>query len=130
MIISPKSWKDLDFVALDQSSMSFSIDEKPESAMPQWPKARTRAAKVGKLQTLGSGISIPLAVGTPSTGSGKLYCQWMTNFKIENKTGNTTSGVATQGNCTLYVLDEVVIQKLLIHHAGHFRIGYNYNESN
>nr|GEX53720.1 hypothetical protein [Tanacetum cinerariifolium] len=27
-------------------------------------------------QTLGSGISIPLAVGTPSTGSGNLYCQW------------------------------------------------------
>nr|GEZ41641.1 hypothetical protein [Tanacetum cinerariifolium] len=27
-------------------------------------------------QTLGSGITIPLAVGTPSTGSGKLYCQW------------------------------------------------------
>nr|GEZ58783.1 DNA/RNA polymerase superfamily protein [Tanacetum cinerariifolium] len=28
------------------------------------------------LQTPGSGISILLAVGTPSTGSGKLYCQW------------------------------------------------------
>nr|GEX63573.1 hypothetical protein [Tanacetum cinerariifolium] len=28
------------------------------------------------VQTLGSGISIPLAVGTPSAGSGKLYCQW------------------------------------------------------
>nr|GEZ44384.1 hypothetical protein [Tanacetum cinerariifolium] len=28
------------------------------------------------VQTLGSGISIPLAVGTPSTGSGNLYCQW------------------------------------------------------
>nr|GEU94073.1 hypothetical protein [Tanacetum cinerariifolium] len=28
------------------------------------------------LQTLGSGISILLAVGTPSTGSGNLYCQW------------------------------------------------------
>nr|GEY48148.1 hypothetical protein [Tanacetum cinerariifolium] len=28
------------------------------------------------LQTLGSGISILLAVGTPSTGSGILYCQW------------------------------------------------------
>nr|GFB65033.1 hypothetical protein [Tanacetum cinerariifolium] len=27
-------------------------------------------------QTLVSGIFIPLAVGTPSTGSGKLYCQW------------------------------------------------------
>nr|GEY22934.1 hypothetical protein [Tanacetum cinerariifolium] len=27
-------------------------------------------------QTPGSGISILLAVGTPSTGSGNLYCQW------------------------------------------------------
>nr|GFD28932.1 hypothetical protein [Tanacetum cinerariifolium] len=28
------------------------------------------------VQTLGSGISILLAVGTPSTGSGNLYYQW------------------------------------------------------
>nr|GEZ81679.1 hypothetical protein [Tanacetum cinerariifolium] len=28
------------------------------------------------VQTLGSGISILLAVGTPSTGSRNLYCQW------------------------------------------------------
>nr|GEY45563.1 hypothetical protein [Tanacetum cinerariifolium] len=28
------------------------------------------------VQTFGSGISILLAVGTPSTGSGNLYCQW------------------------------------------------------
>nr|GEU36381.1 retrovirus-related Pol polyprotein from transposon TNT 1-94 [Tanacetum cinerariifolium] len=28
------------------------------------------------VQTYGSGISILLAVGTPSTGSGNLYCQW------------------------------------------------------
>nr|GFB38084.1 hypothetical protein [Tanacetum cinerariifolium] len=28
------------------------------------------------VQTLGSGISILLAVGTPSTGNGNLYCQW------------------------------------------------------
>nr|GFA52080.1 reverse transcriptase domain-containing protein [Tanacetum cinerariifolium] len=27
-------------------------------------------------QTPGSGIFILLAVGTPSTGSGNLYCQW------------------------------------------------------
>nr|GFC64532.1 hypothetical protein [Tanacetum cinerariifolium] len=27
-------------------------------------------------QTPGSGISILLAVGTPSTGSRNLYCQW------------------------------------------------------
>nr|GEU55613.1 hypothetical protein [Tanacetum cinerariifolium] len=31
---------------------------------------------VGGVQTPGSGISILLAVGTPSTGSGNLYCQW------------------------------------------------------
>nr|GEY97601.1 ribonuclease H-like domain-containing protein [Tanacetum cinerariifolium] len=30
----------------------------------------------GSMQTPGSGISILLAVGTPSTGSGNLYCQW------------------------------------------------------
>nr|GEX41877.1 putative reverse transcriptase domain-containing protein [Tanacetum cinerariifolium] len=29
-----------------------------------------------RVQTPGSGISILLAVGTPSTGSGNLYCQW------------------------------------------------------
>nr|GEW41158.1 hypothetical protein [Tanacetum cinerariifolium] len=41
------------------------------------------------VQTLGSGISILLAVRTPSTGSGNLYCQWelsssntMANMKI------------------------------------------------
>nr|GEY65369.1 hypothetical protein [Tanacetum cinerariifolium] len=28
------------------------------------------------VQTPGSGISILLAVGTPFTGSGNLYCQW------------------------------------------------------
>nr|GEU49053.1 hypothetical protein [Tanacetum cinerariifolium] len=31
---------------------------------------------IEEVQTLGSGISILLAVGTPSTGSGNLYCQW------------------------------------------------------
>nr|GEZ78331.1 putative reverse transcriptase domain-containing protein [Tanacetum cinerariifolium] len=31
---------------------------------------------LGLVQTPGSGISILLAVGTPSTGSGNLYCQW------------------------------------------------------
>nr|GEW40485.1 reverse transcriptase domain-containing protein [Tanacetum cinerariifolium] len=36
------------------------------------------------MQTLGSGISIPLAVGTPSTGSGKLYCQW----ELSSSSGN------------------------------------------
>ncbi|GKE13316.1 hypothetical protein Tco_1416867, partial [Tanacetum coccineum] len=41
-------WKALDFVPLDGSSVSFSINEKLETAMPRWSKARTRAAKVGK----------------------------------------------------------------------------------
>nr|GFB81729.1 hypothetical protein [Tanacetum cinerariifolium] len=35
-------------------------------------------------QTLGSGISILLAVGTPSTGSGNLYCQW----ELSPRSGN------------------------------------------
>nr|GEV73948.1 hypothetical protein [Tanacetum cinerariifolium] len=37
-----------------------------------------------RMQTLGSGISIPLAVGTPSTGSGKLYCKW----ELSSSSGN------------------------------------------
>nr|GEZ17056.1 hypothetical protein [Tanacetum cinerariifolium] len=36
------------------------------------------------VQTLGSGISILLAVGTPFTGSGNLYCQW----KLSTSSGN------------------------------------------
>nr|GFB43052.1 hypothetical protein [Tanacetum cinerariifolium] len=36
------------------------------------------------VQTLGSGISILLAVGTPSTGSGNLYCQW----ELSTSSGN------------------------------------------
>nr|GEZ71147.1 hypothetical protein [Tanacetum cinerariifolium] len=42
--------------------------------------------KGGKIsvQTLGSGISILLAVGTPSTGSGNLYCQWELSPDSEN----------------------------------------------
>nr|GEV68492.1 retrovirus-related Pol polyprotein from transposon TNT 1-94 [Tanacetum cinerariifolium] len=39
---------------------------------------------VEKVQTLGSGISIPLVVETPSTGSGKLYCQW----ELSSSSGN------------------------------------------
>ncbi|GJU95067.1 hypothetical protein Tco_1319823 [Tanacetum coccineum] len=38
-------WKALDFVALDQILVSFSIDEKPKTAMLRWSKAQTRAAK-------------------------------------------------------------------------------------
>nr|GFC71121.1 hypothetical protein [Tanacetum cinerariifolium] len=37
---------------------------------------RACAIDFGNVQTHGSGISILLAVGTPSTGSGNLYCQW------------------------------------------------------
>nr|GEU78656.1 putative reverse transcriptase domain, ribonuclease H-like domain, aspartic peptidase domain protein [Tanacetum cinerariifolium] len=36
------------------------------------------------VQTLGSGISILLAVGTPSTGSGNLYCQWELSHSSRN----------------------------------------------
>nr|GMD55756.1 IQ domain-containing protein IQM4-like [Ipomoea batatas] len=41
-------WKALDFAVLKQSSVSFFDDEKPESAVSRWARARTRAAKVGK----------------------------------------------------------------------------------
>nr|GME10288.1 IQ domain-containing protein IQM4-like [Ipomoea batatas] len=41
-------WKALDFAVLKQSSVSFFNDEKPESAVSRWARARTRAAKVGK----------------------------------------------------------------------------------
>nr|GEW76549.1 retrovirus-related Pol polyprotein from transposon TNT 1-94 [Tanacetum cinerariifolium] len=35
-----------------------------------------QGSQMVKMQTLGSGISIILAVGTPSTGTWNLYCQW------------------------------------------------------
>ncbi|XP_019173361.1 PREDICTED: IQ domain-containing protein IQM5-like [Ipomoea nil] len=41
-------WKALDSAVLKQSSVSFFNDEKPESAVSRWARARTRAAKVGK----------------------------------------------------------------------------------
>ncbi|VFQ81352.1 unnamed protein product [Cuscuta campestris] len=41
-------WKALDLAALNQSSVSFFSEEKPESAVSRWARARTRAAKVGK----------------------------------------------------------------------------------
>nr|GEW84675.1 hypothetical protein [Tanacetum cinerariifolium] len=40
--------KDLDFVSLDRSSVSFSNNEKRETAMARWSKAQTRVAEVGK----------------------------------------------------------------------------------
>jgi len=39
-------WKALDFAALERSSVSFFNDEKPETAVSRWARARTRAAKV------------------------------------------------------------------------------------
>nr|GFB43442.1 hypothetical protein [Tanacetum cinerariifolium] len=36
------------------------------------------------VQTLSIGISILLAVGTPSTGSGKLYCKWELSSSSRN----------------------------------------------
>nr|GEW97071.1 hypothetical protein [Tanacetum cinerariifolium] len=45
------------------------------------------------VQTLGSGISIPLAVGTPSTGSGNLYCQW----ELSPSSGNALQVVNSEG---------------------------------
>ncbi|CAH9143377.1 unnamed protein product [Cuscuta epithymum] len=41
-------WKALDSAALNKSSVSFFNDEKPETAISRWARARTRAAKVGK----------------------------------------------------------------------------------
>nr|GEZ40746.1 zinc finger, CCHC-type [Tanacetum cinerariifolium] len=48
----------------------------PRSSSINVPQAYTKAISSNPLQTPGSGISILLAVGTPSTGSGNLYCQW------------------------------------------------------
>ncbi|CAK7352574.1 unnamed protein product [Dovyalis caffra] len=44
----PRRWKALDFAALKRSSVSFFNDEKPETTVSRWARARTRAAKVGK----------------------------------------------------------------------------------
>lgn len=38
----------MDFAALRRSSVSFFEDEKHETAVSKWARARTRAAKVGK----------------------------------------------------------------------------------
>nr|GEY94664.1 hypothetical protein [Tanacetum cinerariifolium] len=43
---------------------------------PKFQTAEEKKIRKIDLQTPGSGISILLAVGTPSTGSGNLYCQW------------------------------------------------------
>ncbi|GAV81406.1 LOW QUALITY PROTEIN: hypothetical protein CFOL_v3_24861, partial [Cephalotus follicularis] len=48
VVVEELWWKALDFAALRRSSVSFFNDEKPETAVSRWARARTRAAKVGK----------------------------------------------------------------------------------
>ncbi|KAA8540276.1 hypothetical protein F0562_024161 [Nyssa sinensis] len=48
VVVEELWWKAADFAALKQSSVSFFNIGKPESAVSQWARARTRAAKVGK----------------------------------------------------------------------------------
>lgn len=48
VVIEELWWKALDFAALKRCSVSFFNDEKPETAISRWARARTRAAKVGK----------------------------------------------------------------------------------
>lgn len=43
---SIKRWKALDFASLKRSSISFFNDDKPQTAISRWARARTRAAKV------------------------------------------------------------------------------------
>nr|GFB96995.1 reverse transcriptase domain-containing protein [Tanacetum cinerariifolium] len=66
------------------------------------------------VQTPGSGISILLAVGTPSTGSGKLYCQW----ELSPGSGNAllssnTNGKRKRGkNSFHYEPRNILLQKM------------------
>uniref|UniRef100_A0A7N0TSD0 Calmodulin-binding protein n=1 Tax=Kalanchoe fedtschenkoi TaxID=63787 RepID=A0A7N0TSD0_KALFE len=48
VVVEELWWKALDSAALNISSVSFFDDEKQESAVSRWARARTRAAKVGK----------------------------------------------------------------------------------
>ncbi|XP_075490723.1 IQ domain-containing protein IQM1-like [Primulina tabacum] len=48
VVVEELWWKALDFTALKRSSVSFFDEEKPETAVSRWARARTRAAKVGK----------------------------------------------------------------------------------
>ncbi|CAI9766546.1 unnamed protein product [Fraxinus pennsylvanica] len=48
VVVEELWWKALDFAALKRCSVSFFNDEKPETAISRWARARTRAAKVGK----------------------------------------------------------------------------------
>ncbi|KAH0467749.1 hypothetical protein IEQ34_002782 [Dendrobium chrysotoxum] len=48
VVVEELWWKALDFASLKHSSISFFHDNKPETAVSRWARARTRAAKVGK----------------------------------------------------------------------------------
>ncbi|KAL8160865.1 hypothetical protein V2J09_012354 [Rumex salicifolius] len=48
VVVEELWWKALDFAALKRSSISFFNDEKQETAISRWARARTRVAKVGK----------------------------------------------------------------------------------
>ncbi|XVF48985.1 hypothetical protein PTKIN_Ptkin03bG0232100 [Pterospermum kingtungense] len=48
VVIEELWWKVIDLAELKQSSVSFFDDQKPESAVSRWARAKTRAAKVGK----------------------------------------------------------------------------------
>ncbi|KAD7478248.1 hypothetical protein E3N88_01384 [Mikania micrantha] len=48
VLVEQKWWKLLDYAQLKCSSVSFFEDEKPETVVSRWSRARTRAAKVGK----------------------------------------------------------------------------------
>ncbi|KAI5445507.1 IQ domain-containing protein IQM4 [Lathyrus oleraceus] len=48
VIVEELWWKALDSAALERSSVSFFDEQKQETAVSRWGRARTRAAKVGK----------------------------------------------------------------------------------
>ncbi|MQL88057.1 hypothetical protein Taro_020621, partial [Colocasia esculenta] len=48
VVVEELWWKALDFASLKRSSISFFNDDKPETAISRWARARTRVAKVGK----------------------------------------------------------------------------------
>lgn len=48
VVVEELWWKALDFATLKRSSVSFFNDDKPETAVSRWARAKTRVAKVGK----------------------------------------------------------------------------------
>ncbi|XP_074280734.1 IQ domain-containing protein IQM1-like [Silene latifolia] len=48
VVVEELWWKALDFASLKRSSVSFFNDEKQETAVAKWARAKTRVAKVGK----------------------------------------------------------------------------------